>query len=62
MKWYRVVVRLGHCGARKGIEEERFCQASDCIVARAIAWRWGGVKQILEVGPLPPDHWMYHAV
>ena len=58
MKWYRVVVRLGHCGAKKGIEKEQFCQAENCIAARSIASGWGGVKGVLDVEPLPLEHWI----
>lgn len=62
MKWFSVIVRLGHVGAKKGIEEERYCFARDCIVARTIALNWGGVKTVLEVKPLPQDHWMKNTV
>lgn len=62
MKWFSVIVSLGHLGTKKGIEVKRYCLAQDCIRAKAMAWHWGGVKKVLEVRPLPPDHWMNRAV
>ncbi|AFM42961.1 hypothetical protein Desaci_4098 [Desulfosporosinus acidiphilus SJ4] len=58
MKCFSVIVRLGHLGARKGIEVKRYCYARNCIAASTIAETWGGVKKVLTVRPLPLDHHM----